>query len=56
MDGSLSNVRLVDDNVLFSNATAEVEAMPFELSEAGKRLELPINRRKTQLIKDFYVF
>ncbi|KAK6732101.1 hypothetical protein RB195_016466 [Necator americanus] len=50
----LSNLRFADDIVLFSSSTNEAETMLNELNEAGKRLELRINRRKTQFMKNAY--
>ncbi|KAK6755599.1 hypothetical protein RB195_014147 [Necator americanus] len=48
----LSNLRFADDIVLFSSSTNEAETMLNELNEAGKRIGLRINRKKTQFIKN----
>ena len=50
----LSNLRFADDIVLFSNSTNEAETMLNELNEAGKRIGLRINRKKTQFMKNAY--
>ncbi|KAK6749451.1 hypothetical protein RB195_001826 [Necator americanus] len=50
--GFLSNLRLADDIVLFSSSTNEAETMLNELNEAGKRIGLRINRKKTQFMKN----
>ncbi|KAK6760861.1 hypothetical protein RB195_022072 [Necator americanus] len=41
-----------DDIVLFSSSTSEAETMLNELNEAGKRIGLRINRKKTQFMKN----
>ncbi|KAK6726469.1 hypothetical protein RB195_004661 [Necator americanus] len=41
-----------DDIVLFSSSTNEAETMRNELNEAGKRIGLRINRKKTQFMKN----
>ncbi|KAK6730207.1 hypothetical protein RB195_006958 [Necator americanus] len=48
----LSNLRFTDDIVLFSSSTNEAETMLNELNEAGKRIGLRINRKKTQFMKN----
>ncbi|KAK6757612.1 hypothetical protein RB195_015434 [Necator americanus] len=48
----LSNLRFADDIVLFSSSTNEAETMLNELNEAGKRIGLRINRKKTQFMKN----
>ncbi|KAK6754419.1 hypothetical protein RB195_013432 [Necator americanus] len=48
----LSNLRFADDIVLFS--TDEAETMLNELNEAGKRIGLRINRKKTLFMKNAY--
>ncbi|KAK6761046.1 hypothetical protein RB195_022203 [Necator americanus] len=50
----LSNLRFADDIVLFSSSTSEAETMLSELNEAGKRIGLRINRKKTQFMKNAY--
>ncbi|KAK6743968.1 hypothetical protein RB195_010958 [Necator americanus] len=50
----LSNLRFADDIVLFSSSTNEAETMLNELNEAGKRIGLRINRKKTQFKKNAY--
>ncbi|KAK6740809.1 hypothetical protein RB195_008953 [Necator americanus] len=50
----LSNLCFADDTVLFSSSTKEAETMLNELNEAGKRVGLEINRKKTQFIKNAY--
>ncbi|KAK6741073.1 hypothetical protein RB195_009121 [Necator americanus] len=45
----LSNLRFANDIFLFSSSTNEAETMLNELNEAGKRIGLRINRKKTQL-------
>ncbi|KAK6743160.1 hypothetical protein RB195_010430 [Necator americanus] len=45
---------LMEDIVLFSRSTSEAETMLKELNEAGKRIGLPINRTKTQFMKNVY--
>ncbi|KAK6729781.1 hypothetical protein RB195_006684 [Necator americanus] len=50
----LSNLLFADDIVLFSSSTNEAETMLNELNEAGKRIGLRINRKKTQLMKNAY--
>ncbi|KAK6753595.1 hypothetical protein RB195_012903 [Necator americanus] len=50
----LSNLRFADDIVLFSSSTNEAETMLNELNEAGKRVGLRINRKKTQFMKSTY--
>ncbi|KAK6743437.1 hypothetical protein RB195_010597 [Necator americanus] len=52
----LSNLRFADDIVLFSSSTNEAETMLNELNEAGKRIGLRINRKKTQFMKNADVF
>ncbi|KAK6736027.1 hypothetical protein RB195_018981 [Necator americanus] len=55
VDGrSLSNLRFADDIVLFSSSTNEAETMLNELNEAGKKIGLRINRKKTQFMKNAY--
>ncbi|KAK6741652.1 hypothetical protein RB195_009493 [Necator americanus] len=49
-----SNLGLADDIVLFSSSTNEAETMLNELNEAGKRIGLRINRKKTQFMKNAY--
>ncbi|KAK6750351.1 hypothetical protein RB195_002369 [Necator americanus] len=48
----LSNLRFADDIVLFSSSTNEAETMLNELNEAGKRIGLRINRKKTQFMNN----
>ncbi|KAK6744007.1 hypothetical protein RB195_010982 [Necator americanus] len=48
----LSNLCFADDIVLFSSSTNEAETMLNELNEAGKRIGLRINRKKTQFMKN----
>ncbi|KAK6736808.1 hypothetical protein RB195_019480 [Necator americanus] len=48
----LSNLRFANDIVLFSSSTNEAETMLNELNEAGKRIGLRINRKKTQFMKN----
>ncbi|KAK6742879.1 hypothetical protein RB195_010255 [Necator americanus] len=48
----LSNLRFADDILLFSSSTNEAETMLNELNEAGKRIGLRINRKKTQFMKN----
>ncbi|KAK6757218.1 hypothetical protein RB195_015194 [Necator americanus] len=48
----LSNLRFADDIVLFSSSTNEAETMLNELNEAGKRIGLRINTKKTQFMKN----
>ncbi|KAK6749833.1 hypothetical protein RB195_002068 [Necator americanus] len=50
----LSNLRFADDIVLFSSSTNKAETMLNELNEAGKRIGLRINRKKTQFMKNAY--
>ncbi|KAK6761527.1 hypothetical protein RB195_022555 [Necator americanus] len=50
----LSNLRFADDIVLFSSSTNEAETVLNELNEAGKRIGLRINRKKTQFMKNAY--
>ncbi|KAK6751408.1 hypothetical protein RB195_003042 [Necator americanus] len=50
----LSNLRFADDIVLFSSSTNEAETMLNELNEAGKRIGLRINIKKTQFMKNVY--
>ncbi|KAK6754735.1 hypothetical protein RB195_013615 [Necator americanus] len=50
----LSNLRFADDIVLFLSSTNEAEAMLNELSKAGKKIGLRINREKTQFMKNAY--
>ncbi|KAK6761574.1 hypothetical protein RB195_022589 [Necator americanus] len=50
----LSNLRFAYDIVLFSSSTNEAETMLNELNEAGKRIGLRINRKKTQFMKNAY--
>ncbi|KAK6749788.1 hypothetical protein RB195_002036 [Necator americanus] len=50
----LSNLRFADDIVLFSSSTNEAETMLNELNEAGKRIALRINKKKTQFMKNAY--
>ncbi|KAK6751184.1 hypothetical protein RB195_002886 [Necator americanus] len=50
----LSNLRFADNIVLFSSSTNEAETMLNELNEAGKRIGLRINRKKTQFMKNAY--
>lgn len=42
------------DIVLFLSSSAEAEVMFAELNEAGKRIEVWINRTKTQFVEDVY--
>ncbi|KAK6744367.1 hypothetical protein RB195_011209 [Necator americanus] len=48
----LSNLGFADDIVLFTSSTNEAETMFNELNEAGKRIGLRINRKKTQFMKN----
>ncbi|KAK6728517.1 hypothetical protein RB195_005886 [Necator americanus] len=50
----LSKLRFADDIVLFSSSTNEAETMLNELNEAGRRIGLRINRKKTQFMKNAY--
>ncbi|KAK6751174.1 hypothetical protein RB195_002879 [Necator americanus] len=50
----LSNLRFADNIILFSSSTNEAETMLNELNEAGKRIGLRINRKKTQFMKNAY--
>ncbi|KAK6761294.1 hypothetical protein RB195_022379 [Necator americanus] len=50
----LSYLRFADDIVLFSSSTNDAETMLNELNEAGKRIGLRINRKKTQFMKNAY--
>ena len=53
IDGKfLSNLRFVDDIVIFSKSIGEAETMLNELNEAGKKIGLRINRKKTQFMKN----
>ncbi|KAE9413728.1 hypothetical protein Angca_007782, partial [Angiostrongylus cantonensis] len=53
IDGKfLSNLRFADDIVIFSKSTSEAEMMINELNEAGKKIGLRINRKKTQFMKN----
>ena len=53
VDGKfLSNLRFADDIVIFSRSTTEAEAMLGELNEAGRKIGLRINRKKTQFMKN----
>ncbi|KAE9421815.1 hypothetical protein Angca_003069, partial [Angiostrongylus cantonensis] len=53
IDGKfLSNLRFADDIVIFSRSTSEAEMMINELSEAGVKIGLRINRKKTQFMKN----
>ena len=53
IDGKfLSNLRFADDIVLFSRNTNEAATMLNELNEAGKKIGLRINRKKTQFMKN----
>ncbi|KAE9416321.1 hypothetical protein Angca_002462, partial [Angiostrongylus cantonensis] len=52
IDGKfLSNLRFADYIVIFSRSTSEAEMMINELNEAGIKIGLRINRKKTQFIK-----
>ncbi len=48
----LSNLRFADDIVLFSQDIKEAETMLKELNEAGKKIGLRINRKKTQFMRN----
>ncbi|KAK6742729.1 hypothetical protein RB195_010163 [Necator americanus] len=48
----LSNLHFADDIVLLLTSTNEAETMLNELNEAGKRIGLRINRKKTQFMKN----
>ncbi|KAK6764576.1 hypothetical protein RB195_024775 [Necator americanus] len=50
----LSNLRFADDIVLFPSSTNETETMLNELNEAGRKIGLRINRKKTQFMKNAY--
>ncbi|KAK6742176.1 hypothetical protein RB195_009817 [Necator americanus] len=50
----VSNLRFADDIVLFSSSTNEAESMLNELNEAGTRIGVRINRKKTQFMKNAY--
>uniref|UniRef100_A0A0K0CYC1 Reverse transcriptase domain-containing protein n=1 Tax=Angiostrongylus cantonensis TaxID=6313 RepID=A0A0K0CYC1_ANGCA len=53
IDGKfLSNLRFADDIVIFSRSTSEAEMMINELKEAGIKIGLRINRKKTKFIKE----
>ncbi|KAE9419848.1 hypothetical protein Angca_004248, partial [Angiostrongylus cantonensis] len=53
IDGKfLSNLRFADDIVIFSKSTSEAEMMINELNEAGEKIGLRINRKKTQFMKN----
>ncbi|KAE9420535.1 hypothetical protein Angca_003034, partial [Angiostrongylus cantonensis] len=53
IDGKfLSNRRFADDIVIFSKSTSEAEMMINELNEAGMKIGLRINRKKTQFMKN----
>ncbi|KAE9419463.1 hypothetical protein Angca_002562, partial [Angiostrongylus cantonensis] len=52
IDGKfLSNFCFADDIVIFSRSTSEAEMMINELNEAGIKIEVRINRKKTQFMK-----
>ncbi|VDM82876.1 unnamed protein product [Strongylus vulgaris] len=53
-DGRLLSNRFADDIVLLSRKITEAETMLRELNEVGKRVELRINRKKTQFIKNTF--
>ncbi|VDL74596.1 unnamed protein product [Nippostrongylus brasiliensis] len=48
----LSSLRLTDDIVIFAKNTTEAEAMLRELDEAGRKIGLRTNRKKTQFSKN----
>ncbi|KAE9415656.1 hypothetical protein Angca_002663, partial [Angiostrongylus cantonensis] len=48
----LSNLRFADDIVIFSRSTSEAEMMINELNEAGIKIGLGINRKKTQFMEN----
>ncbi|KAK6731462.1 hypothetical protein RB195_007744 [Necator americanus] len=50
----LSNLRFADNIVPFPRSTNEAEAMLKGLNEAGKRIGLRINIKKTQFMKNAY--
>ncbi|KAK6756506.1 hypothetical protein RB195_014739 [Necator americanus] len=50
----LSNLRFADNIGLFSSSTNEAETMLNELNEAGRRIGLRMNRKKTQFMKNAY--
>ncbi|KAK6739469.1 hypothetical protein RB195_008137 [Necator americanus] len=50
----LSNLRFAEDIVLFSSSTNKAETMLNELNEAGKRIGLRKNSKKTQFMKNAY--
>ncbi|KAE9415074.1 hypothetical protein Angca_008569, partial [Angiostrongylus cantonensis] len=53
IDGKfLSNLHFADDIVIFSRSTSGAEMMINELSEAGIKIGLRINRKKKQFMKD----
>ncbi|KAE9412651.1 hypothetical protein Angca_010129, partial [Angiostrongylus cantonensis] len=53
IDGKfLSNLHFADDIVIFSRSTSEAELMINELNEAGMKIGLLINRKKTQFMKN----
>ncbi|VDM64040.1 unnamed protein product [Angiostrongylus costaricensis] len=55
IDGKfLSNLRFANDIVIFSRSTSEAEVMINELNEAGKKIGLRINRKKTQFMKNLW--
>ena len=55
VDGKfLSNLRFADDIVIFSRSTTEAQAMLGELNEAGRKIGLRINRKKTQFMKNVW--
>ncbi|KAE9418395.1 hypothetical protein Angca_004145, partial [Angiostrongylus cantonensis] len=53
IDGKfLSNLRFADDIVIFSKSTSGAEMLINELNEAGIKIGLRINRKKTQFMKN----
>ncbi|WKY08372.1 hypothetical protein Q1695_007692 [Nippostrongylus brasiliensis] len=53
VDGKfLSNLRFADDIVIFAKSTTEAETMLRELDEAGRKIGLRINRKKTRFMKN----
>ncbi|WKY04192.1 hypothetical protein Q1695_005292 [Nippostrongylus brasiliensis] len=53
VDGKfLPNLRFADGIVIFAKSTTEAETMLRELDEAGRKIGLHINRKKTQFMKN----